>query len=331
MKQSKWHFGLFVIFLFATHVFGGYGVVGTGVNVIGKDVIPLTRAGKVWRTNFSGDVVPLSLSRSIPSQKIEPSKIVPSLRGDKIVPPIAKFLSLNKKTIARFYAFLNQEKSDIEIKRAVVTKMQNSSQGTAFPTEEYLRVESIEEIDLEGYDGPLPAYPLPVSKINVYHGMHLTAAGLKNILKNGLCLEDNPNNATKAANSSSKIQYISSFGTAPIPDYIVASADLVGIIYTTVSPEEAFYYAIGKTGEESEVPVILKLNKKYRDPQLKVRKVHYLVKEDIPAEDIESALVLIKDPQGNPIWCKAELSEDDELLLYPYVTSEIAFPEEELQ
>lgn len=317
MKMTKCLFTVFLLLFFAAQTVCAQGkVVAAAGKVIGKEMIAPTASGAVWK-GFSKEIVPVVKPGVVPAGtkpvvKLPTNPTIP-LRGGKIVSQLG---NLPRNTVVNVLRPLNPEVPLTQIKRTVVQEMPRFPKEVPHITEGHLSVQSFEGIDLSGYVGPSPIYPLPTSNVNVYRGMHLTVQDLKAILRKGLRLEDNPHNAMKEANGASKSQYLASFGTAPIPSSVIASTDLSNTTYTTISTSEALHYAMEGV-EEGEVPVILKLGRKYRNRKNKVND-HYLVKEDISPEDIEEVLVLVRDAEGNPLWCKAQLAEGGELRLYPY-------------
>ena len=320
MKITKCLFTVFLLLFFATQTVCAQGkVVAAAGKVIGKEMIAPTASGAVWK-GFSKEIVPVVKPSVVPAAtkpvvKLPTNPTVP-LRGGKIVSQLGKTLNLPRNTVANVLRPLNPEVPLTQIKRTVVQEMPRFPKEVPHITEGYLPLQSFEGIDLSGYTGPSPFFPFATSSFHTYRGVYVTAEELTIFLEKGIRLKDNPNNATNEAAATSKAQYLASFGTAPIPSSVMA-IDLSNTTYTTASTSEALHYAMKGIGLKGKVPVILKLNRKYRNRKNKVND-HYLVKEDISPEDIEEVLVLVEDAEGNPLWCKAQLAEGGELRLYPY-------------
>ena len=361
MKTQKCGLSLLVILFLTAHFsWAGGGVTavvrGVGKSAISKVAIPETVAGSVWKSGFSGGLVPVvagnvgaaaseavQFAAKIPTAaptgllgtqtaKLPASATavnsaatakLPQLKGEKIVDAVGNFFGFSREFYVGAYGVFNRDKTTGEISRAVVQKLPNLPASTPRIGDGYLFIEdSFKGIDLAGYaQADIPPYPLAVSKINVYRGMHLTANGIKDIFKDGLRLKANPNNAAKERIGTSEAQLLA---FTPASSSLTASMDLAGVTYTTVSAQEALHYATLEI-KEGEIPVVLKLSKKYRTAENAVRGgEHHLVKVDIPAEDIEEVAAVVQDANGSPMWCKIVPSPNGGLNLYPLISTQVA-------
>ena len=176
-------------------------------------------------------------------------------------------------------------------------------------TQGALEVASFDGLTLDGYAGDTPAMPIPTNNIYLYRGMGLDENGLRNILQNGLRVDD-----VRAGASAIDVQSrLLSVGTMPVSSEMLQPF-AEKQIYLAVRSERTVHFAYVNAFEEGKLPVIVVVDKKWR-----VSDADHVITQDIPATDLKEVAVLVNGPHGDPIWCKVSLAQDGQSFVFaPY-------------
>ena len=157
-------------------------------------------------------------------------------------------------------------------------------------------------VDLTVSAEKAPLLPLDRRGTKMYRGLGLPADGkaIRNILQNGLRLEDVGNDSNNLL-----LSMVSS------DRHGGALRQMSQLKYTNLTddPYFAFKYAARNTGGQN-VPVIISVR---GIPQAEIVRVDY----DIPADQIEDVIALV-NWNGTPTWCKVELA-GDAFKITPYI------------
>lgn len=147
---------------------------------------------------------------------------------------------------------------------------------------------------------PAEELPLVAQPGVLFRGMALPTDGeaVKNILQNGLRLEDLGSHAT------TKLLSISG-GARGAVSSVRPVTNLSSI------PSEALYWATQRIEPGKELPVITVVKNQTQSGEV------VLVSQDIPAEDITHVLVPV-NYNGKPVWGNVELAPDGGFLVTPY-------------
>ena len=286
----------------------------TAVSAAGKDLAPnLSRAGNV---GISQENLLRELEETL--SRVEPvrpawknfSGDLPAIKPiEKIAPTLSNSgRALREKMLYRRYK--GEGLSEIQaLRRVSETLGPRPNRPWPQTTQGTLEVASFDGLTLDGYTGDTPTMPIPTNNIYLYRGMGLDADGLRNVLQNGLRVED-----VKTGASAIDIQSrLLSVGTMPVSSEMLQPF-AEKQTYLAVHAERTVHFAYMHAFEEGKLPVIVVVDKKWR-----VSDGDHVITQDIPAADLKEVAILVNGPQDTPIWCKVSLAQDGQrFVLAPY-------------
>ena len=149
----------------------------------------------------------------------------------------------------------------------------------------------------------MPADPIPLIEEPgiLYRGMALSADGaaVKNILENGLRLEDLGEHATTKLLAMSGGMRGTVSAVRPVTNL-------------TSFPKDAVFWANQRKTDDKELLVIVAVKGQTQSGKV------VLYSDDIPAEQISHVITLLMIA-GKPTWCEVALTQDGNFLVIPYV------------
>lgn len=177
-----------------------------------------------------------------------------------------------------------------------------------------MTVPTLKGLTLDGFAGPSPEIPLPKGGNKIYgvRGLGLDEPAIRNILRNGLRLQDLGKNAgdlgvlLRTTNLSS---------AAPVTRSMMKNAiEESQVTWLTPNPQVAAFYARRNSFEDGKIPVLVTV----RNERTIGTDANFEVAHDIPAENIVEMSALVKGPDGNPIWVRLSLMPDQSFRINPY-------------
>ena len=203
-----------------------------------------------------------------------------------------------------------RQKTQQQALRRVAELRQSGNKGWVKTMPQALTTPHLTVLTLDGYAGDVPASaPVPTNKIYLYRGMGLDENALRNVLKNGLRVQD----AGKEANAIGVQMRLLSLGTMPATEDMIRQTDIKQT-YLTPRANETLHFAYMHSFADGKIPVVVTVRnwRKTND--------HHVVAEDIPASDFVEVSALIKGPEGTPIWSRVQLAPDGESFIFtPYI------------
>ncbi len=184
------------------------------------------------------------------------------------------------------------------------------SKGWPAKSEKALIVSSLDGLTLDGYRDVVPELPIPTNKIYLYRGMGLNYAALRNILQNGLRVQDTGKNSNDVGTSFFLVQ----MGTAPVSSDLMKKVD-IRQTYLSTNAQSTLHFAAMHSFEDGRIPVVVTVRGWRRGNS------YHVIREDIPVSSIVEVSALVQGPEGNPIWCHVSLTEDGRLALRPYLSN----------
>ena len=263
---------------------------------LGKNVIEESATAAAWK-NFGG-VLP-SASAAAAAAKVE-------------VAP-ASFKSQVAKKYPGAVAAYEQKVKNLSLQQSLrrVVELRGLTPPKGWPqkSEHSLTVSSLSGLTLDGYTGDCPPLPIPTSKIYLYRGMGLHESALRNVLKNGLRVQD----SGKHSNDLDINMRLASMGTMPVSRQMMKDMD-IRQTYLTPNAQETLHYAYMYSFEEGKIPVVVTVRGWRKGNS------HHVIREDIPASDFVEVSALIQGPKGEPVWCRVDLADDGYSFIFtPYV------------
>lgn len=221
-----------------------------------------------------------------------------------------------KTNIARKYpgAVLKYEqltnKTRQQALRRVAELRQSPNKGWVKTISHSITVPSLEGLTLDGYTKNLPDHaPVPTNNIYLYRGMGLDENALRNVLKNGLRVQD----SGSEANAVGVQMRLINLGTMPATEDMLKEVD-VKQIYLTPRADETLHFAYMHSFENGKIPVVVTVRGWRKD------NFYHVVSQDIPTKDFVEVSALIKGPTNTPVWSRVQLAKDGESFIFtPYV------------
>lgn len=177
-----------------------------------------------------------------------------------------------------------------------------------------ITVSSMKGLTLDGFTGDMGRAPVPKNNIYLYRGMGLDENALRNVLKNGLRVQD-----TGAESNAVELQTrLMQGGSMPI------SSGLLKDMYAkqtnlTTDPQGTLHYANMHSFTDGKVPVIVTV----RNWRPKGYKGYFVTGKDIAVSDFVEVSAFVQGPNNIPLWCRVSLAEDGHSLVFaPYMPFE---------
>ena len=252
-----------------------------------------------WATHFSPNVgLPPSSHLMLPPA-VQPPKPIKAPSHRKIKRLVRR---QEKQGVPRFTA----------LRRAVEELGTQPSSPWPKTVEGELTVPNLEGLTLDGYQETLPFLPIPTNKIYLYRGMGLDEPALRNVLQQGLRVQD----VTNEANALELQTRLLSAGTMPLTRKLLEPHNRKQI-YLAVNAEYVLHFAYIHSFKEGKIPVVVVVKSSWRNGDH-----DHVITQDIPAEDFVEVAALIQGPYNEPIWCKVSLAPDGTSFIFaPYQLS----------
>lgn len=263
---------------------------------LGKNVLEETATAAAWK-NFSG-VLPVASSAAAN---------LPNTRAPRSFKE--QVATKYPGAVAAYEQKINKLSLQQSLRKVVELRGLTPPKGWPQKSEHSLTVPHLSGLTLDGYKGKFPPLPIPTNKIYLYRGMGLHESALRNVLKNGLRVQD----SGKHSNDLDVTTRLTTMGTMPVSSQMMKDMD-IRQTYLTPNAQETLHYAYMYSFEEGKIPVVVTVRGWRKGNS------HHVFREDIPASDFVEVSALIQGPQGEPVWCSVTLAKDGSSFVFtPYV------------